>query len=116
MPGENETRTNQEVTDLKQGNPSRRTTIWGWGAKQKIKKKNLSFPETDNQEGCKGTRGEGVSLHTEPGKGLKPGIDQRAPHPHTVTTNNSKGQNGQANGRVSGKRVAVGSVVQAPQG
>lgn len=94
MPGENENRTNQEVTDLKQGSPSRRTMTWGWGAERKIKKKkkNLSFPETDKQEGYKGTRREGVSLHTEPGKGLESGLDQRAPHPHTVTMNNSEGR------------------------
>lgn len=80
------------------------------------KKKNLSFPETDNQEGCKGTRGEGVSLRTEPGKGL--GVRPRpesSPPPH-CHNKQQRGQNGQANGRVSGKRVAVGGVVQAPQG
>lgn len=40
----------------------------------------------------KGRVGEGASLHTEPGKGLGTGTDQRAPHPHTVTTNNREGR------------------------
>lgn len=39
----NEPQTNQEVTDFKQGSPSRRTMVWGWGAEQKIKKKKKSI-------------------------------------------------------------------------
>lgn len=85
MPGENEPRTNQEVTDFKQGSPSRRTMVWGWGAEQKIKKKKIyPFRNLTTRKAVKGHVGKGVSL--------EPGVDQKAPHPHTVTTNNSEGR------------------------
>lgn len=84
------------------------------GVRGRVEKKNRSFPETDNQGGCEGTGGgRGLPPHRAwegPWDGHRP---ESPPPPHCHNKQQG-GQNGQANGRVSGKRVAAGSVVHPP--
>lgn len=56
------------------------------------KKKIYPFQKLTTRKAVKGHVGKGSHSGQSLGRASESGLDQRAPHPHTVTTNNSEGR------------------------